>query len=185
VITSPSQIYIPANMLRVGYRFCQDSLSENCTILDLIGRLADGRRVQEAAAEMATLIPPQWAHAPEGDNTGVTVYRPQVVHQNDSEVWFVQLLSLVAGSLLLVGCANLAGLLLARGSARAREFAIRTSLGASASRLVRQLLTESVLLALIGGGLGMLLSVGMTRVLNTIFYSVDGEGHPLYFDFAV
>jgi predicted permease len=185
VITSPSQIYIPANMLRVGYRFCQDSLSEKCTILDLIGRLAEGRRVQEAAAEMATLIPPQWAHAPEGDNTGVTVYRPQVVRQNDSEVWFVQLLSLVAGILLLVGCANLAGLLLARGSARVREFAIRTSLGASASRLVRQLLTESVLLALIGGGLGVLLSVWMTRVLNTIFYSVDGEGHPLYFGFAV
>jgi predicted permease len=182
---NPSEIYIPTMMLRVGYRFCRDSLSESCTMLDAIGRLADGRRVEEAMAEMTTLMPPMWTRAAEGDNSGVTVFFPKVIHHDDSEVWFVKLLSVVAAVLLLVGCANLAGLLIARGSARVREFAIRTSLGAVSSRLMRQLLTESVLLAVIGGGLGVLLSLEMTDLLNSTFYSVDSEGHPLYFNFSL
>ncbi len=185
VSNSPSQIYIPTMMLRVGYRFCRDSLSENCTILDMIGRLADGHRLEETMAEMTTLMPPRWARASDGDNSGVAVFFPRVIHHDDSEVRFVQLLSIVAGVLLVVGCANLAGLLIARGSARAREFAIRTSLGASNSRLVRQLLTEAVLVAVIGGVFGVLLSLGMTGLLNSMFYSVDSEGHPLYFNFRL
>lgn len=184
VSNNPSEIYIPTMMLRVGYRFCRDSLSESCTILDAIGRLADGHRVEEAMAEMTTLMPPRWTRA-EGDNSGVTVFFPTVIHHDDSEVWFVKLLSVVAAVLLLVGCANLAGLLIARGSARVREFAIRTSLGAASSRPVRQLLTESVLVAVIGGGLGVLRSLGMTGLLNSRFYSVDSEGHPLYFNFSL
>jgi macrolide transport system ATP-binding/permease protein len=182
---NPSQIYIPTMMLRVGYRFCDDSLSENCTILDMIGRLSYGHRIEEAMAEMATLMPRRWTRAAEGDNSGVTVFFPRVIHHDDFEVWFVTLLSLVAGVLLLVGCANLAGLLIARGTGRTREFAIRTSLGASSRRLVRQLLTESVLLAVIGGGFGLLVSLGMTDLLNSMFYLVDSEGHPLYFNFRL
>ena len=91
----------------------------------------------------------------------------------------------MAGVLFLVCCGNLAGLLIARGNARTRELAIRTSLGAPRARLLRQLLTESMLLALGGGALGVLLSIGLTRLLQTMFFAADGAGRALYFDFAL
>jgi putative ABC transport system permease protein len=182
VSAMPAEVYIPTMMLRIGFRGCNDALDTECTVLKMIGRLAPGRTVEETNAEMATLVPAPWAKAPEGDNTDVIVYRDRGTGGED-ELRFVRLLTLIAGVLLLVCCANLAGLLLARGAARARELAIRGSLGAARLRLMRQLMTESCLLAVVGGLGGLLLSLVLTRSLSSMFYSVDSEGHPLYYDF--
>jgi predicted permease len=176
-------------MLRVGCRWCGDALAPDCNVLDMIGRLADGRTVEQAQAEVSALGTSMWAIAPEDGNSGAIVLRATGITHPDvsrnASLRFVRLLIWFSGLLLLICCANLAGLLTARNSARGRELAIRASLGAGRMRLLRQLLTESFLLSILGGALGVVCSLALTRALKMMFYSSDIDGRPLNYDFAL
>ncbi|HMD34302.1 MAG TPA: ABC transporter permease, partial [Vicinamibacterales bacterium] len=179
-----AELYIPTMMLRVGYRWCDDSLAATCTTLGMIGRLAPGRTVQDAQAELATLLPEAWKHAPSGENRGILVRQPRGMTEDDDEPRLVATLAAVAVVLLVVCCANLGGLLSAQSAAREAEFAVRASLGAGGARIVRQVVTESLLLAALGGFGGVVLARGFTAALSSLFYALDDEGHVLSYDFG-
>jgi putative ABC transport system permease protein len=122
-----------------------------------IGRIKRGVSLVQAQAEMSDIARRQAETSP-NDHAGWTIHlRPlalQVTHQT-RPILFV-LLGAV-GFVLLIACANVANLLLCRSSARQKEMAVRAALGAGWSRIIRQLLTESVLLSAAGGAVGLLL----------------------------
>jgi len=178
---STADIWVP---LHLGTDF---ATRRNLRWMRVIGRLAPGVKLEQAQSEMRTITAGLAAAYPQQDAAIQVVMVPL----RDRIVGQVQPLLLVlfcaVGFVLLIACANVANLLMARAAVRRREFVIRAALGASRGRLVSQLLTESMMLAAAGGALGFVVANWGTSLLitaipkglaNTMPFLQDAHANP-------
>jgi predicted permease len=153
-------------LVPLGLAFNPDQRDWN--MLGVVARLKPNANIAQARADLDTVARSLELQYP-AQNRGITVRVEPLLNQVVGDVrpalWiFLGAISLV----LLVACANVTNLLLARSTIRQREIAVRASLGASLSRLVRQLLTESLLLAVAGGAFGVMLAYGGILLLPVL-----------------
>ena len=151
--------------------------------LQVFGRVAEGAPVDQAVTEVAGIADRLAAERPDiNRNT-----RARVVPINDrflgrasDAVW--RAFITVGFIVVLISCANVANLMLDRSLLRARELAIRASVGGSRARLLRQLLVEGVVIATCGAGVGLLIAVGGIRVFRR---AIPGDALPYWFDYSI
>jgi predicted permease len=145
--------------------------------LYLSGRLKEGATREQAAAELTNVADRLAQQYPQDRNKDVRVVVTTEQEGRFQDMWKYAYLSsgmalAVVGLILLVACANVANMTLARSVARRREIAVRLALGAGRWRITRQLLTESVMLSLAGGALGLLTAFWMTDAITAFFPSL-------------
>jgi putative ABC transport system permease protein len=175
VIVTP-EMWFPMAMqaqIEVGSQWLDD---RGWKTVSLMGRLKPGVGVRQAQTELNSIALQLESEYPDvNEGMRVTLVSPGLVGgaMRGTIVGFAGLLMVVVGMALLLACVNLANLLLARASERRREIAVRLALGANRFRVVRQLLTESLLLAAAGGVLGFLLAIWLAKLTAAIKLPID------------
>ncbi|MGD2152793.1 MAG: ABC transporter permease, partial [Gemmatimonadales bacterium] len=142
--------------------------------LEVFGRLRVGATVDEADAALRTVFSRLANEYPESNSdrsARAAAFGPAPAHARTENMIFTGLLLGLAGLVLLIICGNVAGMVLARSATREREIAVRMALGSGRGRLVRHLMGEALLLALVGGSLGMLLAFWATVTLSPAYFS--------------
>src|SRR5258705_3866946 len=134
----------------------------------VMGSLKDGMSLVQAQAEMKGIAQQLQTERPKPNPTGVSVEPLHLNFLTEATRRNLWLLFGAVGFLLLIACVNLANLLFARGTSRQREVAVRSALGASRARVFSQLLTESLVLAVLGGVAGILLAVTIVRLVQAV-----------------
>ena len=191
VVGGSDDVWIPNMIARVAFRqmnILTRGRSGDQNPLRLVGRLRPGRTIDNARAELTVLV--RQLHAAHPDLhpwSEVSLYPLKGVHpqRRPEHARLAFVLSATTTGLLVIACANLAGLLLARGLARSKEVATRFALGAGRSRVVRQLLTESLVLALLGGLAGLVVAAWFAALLEsqyTLALSLSLDGSALVFN---
>jgi putative ABC transport system permease protein len=175
------EIYTP-----LGYDLQQPSACRGCQHLQAVGRMKPGVSPEQARAELNTIMRDIVRENPNdyNDHTVVALMplRDYMVGKVRTALWV--LLGAV-GMVLLIACTNVAHLALARASSRAKEMAVRSALGAGRARLVRQMLSESVLLAIIGGLAGIVLAWWGTAALSALGPKELPRAHEIRMDIPV
>jgi putative ABC transport system permease protein len=153
--------------------------------LDVLARLKDGVTPDQAQVEMSTIADRLAQQYPnfQGDK-GIRLVHGNDEVENDVTGPFTILFGVVA-FVLLIACANVANLLLSKAAARQKEIAIRVALGASRIRIVRQLLTEALLLASIGGALGILITMWGLDIIVALLPAENAQAYVDFFQFGM
>jgi len=159
----------PRNELWVPHRIDPSQAQRGSRSYSVVGRLADDASLEQAQADLSAVaaqLAREYPNSNEGFGIALMSLRRQSIGQD--EMLLITMVYLAVTFVLLIACANVANLLLARAASREKEIAIRMSFGSSRGRLVRQLLTESVMLAMLGGIFGLIFGFWFFKALLAI-----------------
>ncbi len=172
---APEQIWVPTSMRDqlVPPQFRSFFEERRPLIYGVVGRMAETATLEQVAADLKVIgqrLASQYPEANEGRGIAVSLLTDNAININQQRTVArgTAVVMGIVGLVLLIACLNLANLLLARGVARTKEIGIRLALGAGRHRLFRQLMTESLILALLGGAVGILVAFWGARLLWTL-----------------
>jgi predicted permease len=162
-------IYLPMWTQAIAFPMGADWLTNRGGgSLELVGRLKQGATLQGAQANLSVIagrLAEQYPDSHKGKGVDVRPTNTGLGSMEGAAIGFMGVLMAVVGLVLLIACANVAGMSLSRATMRRKEIAIRLAMGARRSRIIRQLLTESMLLFVLGGAVGLVIAAWTTDLL--------------------